>query len=46
MAETLILSFYPTIHSPAKGLRYFSDEFIDTVSHLLEPKFAPHKKVL
>jgi len=46
MAETLILSFYPTNHYPDKGLRWVEMLLIDSLSQLLGIKFASHKKVL
>jgi hypothetical protein len=46
MAETLILSFYPTNNSPSKGLRCVDMALIDKIYQLFGVKFASHEKVL
>jgi hypothetical protein len=46
MAETLILSFYPTNRSLYKGLRRCSEVFFHIYLQLFWKKFASHKKVL
>jgi hypothetical protein len=46
MAETLILSFYPTNNSPSKGLRLVEIALIDNNYQLFGVKFASHEKVL
>ncbi len=46
MAETLILSFYPTNDSPSKGLRLVEMVLIEKIYQLLRVKFASHEKVL
>ncbi|MCW5316869.1 hypothetical protein GTQ43_24535 [Nostoc sp. KVJ3] len=46
MAETLILSFYPTKSTLLMGLMPLDDELIAKNYQLFRKKFASHEKVL